>query len=158
MAGPALPATRRDDYRALYESFRWEIPEFFNLAEACCGRWARDPATMDRIAVFTEHEDGRRDAWSYAHIQAEANRLSAALRATGVQRGERVAIVMPQRIETVIAHMAIYQLGAIAMPLSMLFGPEALAYRINHSETCVAIADETSIDNVLAARPDCPTL
>ena len=40
----------------------------------------------------------------------------------------------------------------------MLFGPEALAYRIDHSETRVAIGDETSIDNLLAARPECPTL
>ncbi|MBP0620355.1 acyl-CoA synthetase [Cupriavidus consociatus] len=158
MAAAALPASRRDDYRALYESFRWEIPPNFNIAEACCGRWARDPATMDRIAVYTEHEDGRRNAHTFAYIQAEANRLSAALRNLGVARGDRVAIVMPQRIETVIAHMAIYQLGAIAMPLSMLFGPEALAYRIAHSEASVAIADETSIDNVLAARPECPAL
>ncbi|RAS08125.1 acyl-CoA synthetase [Cupriavidus alkaliphilus] len=158
MAAAALPASRRDDYRALYDSFRWEIPAQFNIAEACCGRWARDPASMDRIAVYTEHEDGRRNAHSFAYIQAEANRLSAALRALGVARGDRVAIVMPQRIETVIAHMAIYQLGAIAMPLSMLFGPEALAYRIAHSEAGVAIADETSIDNLLAARPECPTM
>lgn len=154
----ALPATRRDDYRALHDSFRWNVPEWFNLAEVCCGRWARDPATMDRIAVYTEHENGRRASYSYAHIQAEANRLSRALRELGVQRGDRVAIVMPQRIETVIAGMAVYQLGAVAMPLSMLFGPEALSYRIDHSETRVAIADETSIDNLLAARPDCPTL
>jgi len=158
MAAATLPASRRDDYQALYESFRWAIPEHFNLAEACCARWARDPATADRIAVYAEHEDGRRDAFSYAHIHAEANRLSAALRGLGVRHGDRVAIVMPQRIETVIAHMAVYQLGAIAMPLSMLFGPEALAYRISHSESCVAIADETSIDNILAARAECPTL
>ncbi|CAG9165821.1 Acetyl-coenzyme A synthetase [Cupriavidus laharis] len=158
MAAVALPATRRDDYQALYDTFRWQVPEHFNLAEACCGRWARDPATADRFAIYTEHEDGRRDAFSFAHLQAEANRLSAALRGVGVQRGDRVAIVMPQRIETAIAYMAISQLGAIATPLSMLFGPEALAYRIGHSESVVAIADETSIDNVLAARPECPTL
>ena len=154
----ALPATRRDDYHALYESFRWNVPEHFNLADVCCTRWARDPATASRIAVHTEHEDGRRASYTYAHIQAEANRLSRALREIGVRRGDRVAIVMPQRIETVIAGMAVYQLGAIAMPLSMLFGPEALAYRIDHSETRVAIGDETSIDNLLAARPECPTL
>ncbi len=158
MAHATPPASRRDDYRALYESFHWEIPEHFNLAEACCGRWARDAATANRIAVYTEHEDGQRAAYAYAQIQAEANRLSSALRMLGVARGDRVAIVMPQRIETVIAQMAVYQLGAIAMPLSMLFGPEALAYRIAHSEATIAIADETSIDNLLAARAECPTL
>lgn len=154
----AQPAGRRDDYRALYETYRWHVPEDFNIAEACCGRWARDPATMDRVAVYTEHEDGRRDAFTYAHIQAEANRLSQALHDLGAQRGDRIAIVMPQRIETVIAHIAIYQIGAIAMPLSMLFGPEALGYRLRHSGTAIAIVDETSMDNVLEARPDCPGL
>ena len=158
MAAPALPASRRDDYRALYDEFRWHVPEHFNLADVCCGRWARSPATADRVAVHTEHEDGRRASYSYAYIQAEADRLSRALRALGVARGDRVGIVMPQRIETVIAQMAIYQLGAIAMPLSMLFGPEALAYRLQHSEACVAIADETAIDNLLAARTECPAL
>ncbi|MCM2209581.1 hypothetical protein MYF61_28570, partial [Klebsiella quasipneumoniae] len=63
----ALPATRRDDYHALHDAFHWNVPEFFNLAEVCCGRWARDPATADRIAVYTEHEDGRRAAYPYAH-------------------------------------------------------------------------------------------
>ncbi|MBY4945494.1 AMP-binding protein [Cupriavidus respiraculi] len=158
MAVSALPASRRDDYSALYQDFRWHVPEYFNLAEVCCGRWARDPATATRVAVHTEHEDGRRASYHYGFLQAEANRLSRALQELGVQRGDRVAIVMPQRIETVIAHLAIYQLGAIAMPLSMLFGPEALAYRLEHSDARVAIADETSLDNVLAARPQCPAL
>jgi len=158
MAVPQLPAERRDDYRKLYEGFRWHVPETFNIAEACCGRWARDMATTDRIAVYTEHENGRRDAHTYAHLQALANRLANALRGLGVGRGDRVGIVMPQRIETVAAYMAIFQLGAIATPLSMLFGPEALAYRLQNSECRVAIADETSIDNVLAARADCPAL
>jgi acetyl-CoA synthetase len=65
---------------------------------------------------------------------------------------------MPQRFETAVAHIAIYQLGAVAMPLSMLFGPEALAYRFEHSETTLALVDESAIDAVLRARSDCPRL
>ena len=128
------------------------------LAEACCTRWARDPATAQRIAVHAEHEDGRRASHSFADIQAAANRLSRALRALGVRRGDRVAIILPQRIETVVAHMAVYQLAAIAMPLSMLFGPEAPAYRLEHGGARVAIADEGSLDNLLAARGECAAL
>ncbi|MDN8032981.1 AMP-binding protein [Burkholderia multivorans] len=158
MAASALPASRRDDYPSLYRDFHWHVPEHFNLAQACCGRWARDPATRERIAVYTEHESGQRAAHRYLDIQQQADRLSHALAGLSVRRGDRVAIVMPQRIETVVAHMAVYQLGAIAMPLSMLFGPEALSYRLQHSEACVAIADETSIDNLRAARAECPAL
>ena len=45
---------------------------------------------------------------------------------------------MPQRFETAVAYMAVLQLGAVAMPLSMLFGPEALQYRLHDSEAVVA--------------------
>ena len=91
-------------------------------------------------------------------LQREANRLSNALRRMGLQRGDRMAIVMPQRFETAVAHVAPYQLGAVAMPLSMLFGPEALEYRFNHSQARVALVDEGAIDNVLAVRAAVPGL
>jgi acetyl-CoA synthetase len=65
---------------------------------------------------------------------------------------------MPQRFETAVANMAIFQLGAVAMPLSMLFGPDALAYRLNDSQAGVAIVDESAIASVLAVRADCPDL
>ena len=76
----------------------------------------------------------RRDAAPTPSCSARRTALSHALRRLGVQRGDRVAIVMPQRFETAVAHMAVYQLGAVAMPLSMLFGPDALEYRLNDSE------------------------
>jgi acetyl-CoA synthetase len=69
-----------------------------------------------------------------------------------------VAIVMPQRFETAIAYMAVFQLGAVAMPLSMLFGVDALQYRLRDSGAVCAIVDETAIANLLAARGDCPQL
>ncbi|MFM8770339.1 MAG: acyl-CoA synthetase, partial [Rubrivivax sp.] len=73
-------------------------------------------------------------------------------------RGDRAAIVMPQRYETAVAHLAIYQLRAVAMPRSLLFGPEALEYRFNHSEAQVALVDESAIANVRAVRAAAPGL
>ena len=116
------------------------------------------PRTARRVAVAWEHEDGRAGTLSYGELQAQADRLSHALQRLGVRRGDRVAIVMPQRPETAVANMAIFQLGAVAMPLSMLFGPDALAYRLQDSGARVAIADESSIANLRAARADCPAL
>ena len=78
--------------------------------------------------------------------------------ALGVARGDRVAIVMPQRFETAVAQMAVSALGAVAMPLSMLFGPEALAYRLNDSQAVLALVDESAIEALLAARGDCQKL
>ncbi len=55
------------------------------------------------------------------------------LRAQGVSRGDRVAIFLPQAPEVAAAHMAIYKLGAIALPVAILFGPDALSYRLQNS-------------------------
>jgi acetyl-CoA synthetase len=145
-----------DLYTSLHSAFRWHIPADFNIAEACCGRWARDTPTA--VAVRYEHENGGAVSRTYAELQAEANRLSNVLAGLGVAHGDRVAIVMPQRFETAVANMAIHQLGAVAMPLSMLFGPDALEYRLNDSGARVAIVDESAADNLLAARAACPTL
>ena len=149
-------AADADRYAALHASFRWHVPERFNIAEVCCTRWARD--TPEAVAIRWEHEDGREAAFTYGQLQRDANRLSNALKRLGVQRGDRVAIVMPQRFETAVAHIAIYQLGAVAMPLSMLFGPEALEYRFNHSGAQVALVDESAIANVRAVRSAAPGL
>jgi acetyl-CoA synthetase len=157
-ANPAEPADPADAYAALHAGFRWQVPQRFNIAAACCTRWAADPRSAQRVAVRWQHEDGRSGSLSFAQLQTQAKRLSLALRALGVQRGDRVAVVLPQRPHTAVAHMALYQLGAVAMPLSMLFGPEALLYRLQDSGAVLAIADETSITNLLTVRAQCPAL
>jgi acetyl-CoA synthetase len=146
-----------DAHAVLHGRFRWQVPPRLNIAQVCCTRWARGPRAR-RTAIAWEHEDGRHGRLSYAQLQAQADRLSHALQRLGVQRGDRVAVVMPQRPETAVAHMAISQMGAVAMPLSMLFGPEALAFRLQDSAAVAAIADETSAANLRAARTDCPAL
>ena len=156
LAAMAAANAANDAYAALYRGLRWFVPADFNIAAACCARWAR--RTPEASAIVCEHGDGTVTRHSYAEVQAEANRLSNALRRVGVTRGDRVAIVMPQRFETAAAHIAIGQLGAVAMPLSTLFGPEALEYRLNHSEARVAIVDESAIVNLRAARALCPAL
>ncbi|MCD6675485.1 MAG: AMP-binding protein [Burkholderiaceae bacterium] len=141
----------RDDYEALYSQFRWQVPERFNIAQACCTRWADDAR---RTALIVDHGDGRIERIAYRSLQRDGNRLANALRALGAQRGDRVAIVLPQRPETVVSHVAIHSLGAIAMPLSMLFGPEALRYRLENSEASIAIVAATQADALRAARGD----
>ena len=145
-----------DRHAALHASLHWQVPARFNIAQVCCRRWAQD--TPRAVALRWQHEDGASASFSYAKLQADADRLSLALARLGVARGDRVAVVMPQRFETAVAHIAIYQLGAVAMPLSMLFGPDALAYRLAHSDARVAIADESGFDALRQARGHCPGL
>src|SRR5438128_666189 len=138
-----------DRYDELYRSFRWNVPPRYNIARACCSQWAAD---RSRFALYWEDESGASAAFSFWDIQVAANRLSNALAGLGVKRGDRVAIILPQRPETAIAYMAIFQMGAIALPLSHLFGPDALEYRMNHAEASVAIVEPTTIANLLSIK------
>jgi acetyl-CoA synthetase len=108
--------------------------------------------------VHYEDENGRPASYTYAALQSDANRLSNALRHFGVRRGDRVAIVLPQSPETAVAHVAIYQMGAVAMPLSLLFGPDALEYRLQDSEAVVAIVDAAALPAIASIRGHCPAL
>ena len=144
-----------DQYRALYDAFRWHVPHEFNIADMCGRRWAQE---RSRVAIYFEDEHGKAATYTYAALQTDANRLSNALIALGVRRGERVAIVLPQRPETAVAHLAIYQLGAVAMPLSMLFGADALEYRLQNSGAVAAICDAAAVDVVQGLRASCPQL
>ncbi len=145
----------RDRYREIYDGFRWHVPAEFNIADVCGRRWA---AETSRIALHTEDEHGRSETFTYAALMRDANRLSNALAALGVGRGERVAILLPQRAETAVAHLACYQMGAVAMPMSILFGPEALGFRLNDSTAKAAICDSSTAATLAGLRESCPTL
>ena len=182
----------------MHARFQWHVPKHFNIAQACCGRWASLPNATKNIANYvystweknikhpqnvapgsfpahftrdSAHNAARKSTQnsarnsasastphSYAQLQRQANRLSNVLKAHGVQQGDRVAIVMPQRFETAVAYIAVLQMGAVAMPLSMLFGPEALEYRLNDSEAVLAICDAGAVASVQSVRAQCPGL
>jgi acetyl-CoA synthetase len=138
-----------DRYEALYRSYRWDLPARLNIARACCGQWAAD---RSRFALYWEDESGARAAYTFWDIQQAANRLSNALAALGVARGDRVAIILPQRPEAAIAYMAIFQMGAVALPLSHLFGPDALEYRLAHAGASVAIVEPSTLPSLWAVK------
>ena len=144
-----------DRYAELHAGHRWEVPAQFNIAHACCGRWADDRA---RFALYWEDESGAASSHTFWDLAREADRLSNVLAELGVGRGDKVALILPQRRETVVAHLAVYQMGAVAVPLSFLFGPDALEYRLADSQSRVAIVDAQSLPSIEPIRARLPGL
>ena len=144
-----------DRYAEICAAYRWSVPERFSIAHACCTRWADE---RSRVALYWEDECGDLATYTFWDLHDAANRLANALAALGVAAGDKVALIVPQRPETVVAHLAVNQLGAVAVPLSFLFGPEALSYRLVNSEAKVAFVDPSSLPNLAAIREVCPNV
>ncbi|HKJ58968.1 MAG TPA: acyl-CoA synthetase, partial [Halobacteriales archaeon] len=135
------------DYRELAEEFEWEIPETFNIASYVCDRWADDG---DRVAIFAESGDGDRRTYTFREVRDVTNRLANFLREEGIERGDRVAVNTPQSPETVFAHVAIWKLGAVSVPMSTLFGPDALEYRLADCDVRAVVVDESNVEALRA--------
>jgi acetyl-CoA synthetase len=142
-------------YEALYAGFRWDVPPRYNIAWDCCGRWA---GARERFALYFEDERGTTSAFSFWDLQQRANRLSNALRALGLGPRDRIALLLPQRPETAIAYFAVFQMGAIAVPLSHLFGPDALAYRLRDAGVAAAVVDPDTLPKLCSVRSELPAL
>ena len=146
-----LPKART--YEELIDTFRWEIPEHYNIGVDVCDRWAdRDP---DRTALIRVDEQGRSDSIGFGQLKGLSNRLAHLLSDAGIQKGDRVGILLGQCTETVYAHIGIHKLGAVSLPLFTLFGPDALEYRLTDSGARALITDRAGADKIAHLRlPD----
>ncbi len=136
--------------------FAWQIPERFNIAERCCDSWAAlDPT---RVALSHVAQDGGVQEWRFGALKAQSDRFATVLRAAGVAKGDRVAVLLGQGPEVLIAHFAAYKIGAVVLPLFTLFGADALAYRLSDSGARVVVTDRDGAAKVAEIRADLPAL
>jgi len=148
--------SERSTYDALYGDFRWDIPDRFNIGTAVSNAWAvRVP---DRVCLQHFLPDGAPLSMTYGELAARSDAFAAALVAEGVRQGDRVAILLPQGFETVIAHVAIYKLGAIALPLALLFGADALLFRLKNAEARAIVTNRFGAERLGPIRAELPTL
>lgn len=136
-------------YEEVYNSFRWPVPEYYNIGADVCDKWAEE---RYRLALIYEDEEGRTEKFTFWDIKGLSNRLANALKAHGIERGDRVGIFLPQYPETAISHIAIYKVAGIAIPLFTLFGPDALEYRLGNSEAKAIITDGANLEKVLQIK------
>ncbi|MEA2963942.1 MAG: acetyl-CoA synthetase, partial [Alphaproteobacteria bacterium] len=149
-----LPAA--SDYDALCRAFRWQVPAHYNIGVDVCDRWAA--SEPGRVAIFHVGTNGAVQEISYGALRGSSNRLANALAAHGIRRGDRVAILLPQAPAVAASHIAIYKLGAIALPLAILFGNEAISYRLQDSGARALITNAPGLQKLAGARAAMPGL
>src|ERR1700733_5677548 len=139
-----MPLVRRT-YQEVCANFRWDIPTQFNIAEVICDRHVGS----GRTALLVEAAGGRMAEMTFEHLHEHSRRLANALSSLGVGKGDRLAILLPRCPEALIAHLAAYRLGAIALPLFVLFGPEAIEYRLNDSGAAAVVSNAAGIEKLI---------
>ena len=122
------------------DRYRIGMPLNANIAADTIGRFAKGDRS-DHLALIHENLDGSIERYTYAELDDLASRFAVYLTRHGVERGEPVAIHTAQSPQTAIAHMAVYKLGAIALTLSHLYRPDAIAHVINDSKARVIITN-----------------
>ena len=135
-------------YGEVCESFSWSIPATFNIAQAICDRHVG----AGRTALVHEAAERRSTEFTFEYLQERSRRLANALTAQGIARGDRIGILLPQCPEALIVHLAAYRLGAVALPLFTLFGPDAIEYRLNDSGAKAVVSNAEGIEKLLMLR------
>jgi len=143
-------------YEELRERFRWRVPERYNIGVDCADRWAA--TEPDRVALIEAKPDGGRREVTYGELTSASSRFANLLRGHGVGPGERVGILLPQAVETAVAHLGAYKAGSIAIPLFSLFGPEALQFRLSDSGAKAVVTDRAGAAKLASIRDELPAL
>ena len=152
---------KKETYDETCAALKWDIPEYFNIGVDICDRWAEtDP---DRIALIDVEENGDFVEYCYADLKAMSNQLANALSKRGVERkaneiGDRVGVLLPQCVETAVAHIAITKMACVSIPLFTLFGHDALLHRLRDSSAKVVITNREGAAKVASIRDELPEL
>lgn len=143
------------NYEQLYASFRWNIPEHYNIAADVCDRHAQD---HDKVALIGVGDDGKTWTMTFREVQRRANQLANLLVSLGLSKGDRVMLLLGQNAWSAIGHVACWKAGLISVPASTLFAPDAVAYRLNAVGVKIVITDLANFPIAEQAKTLAPTV
>lgn len=142
-------------YEEICEKFSWDIPEYFNIADDVCDRWAGD---QGRIAITYEDSKKRVTQYTFADIKNYSNQLANLFGSLGLSSGDRLLVLLTQSPECAISHLACFKSGVVSCMASVLFGPEGLKHRLTGSKAKVCITNAENLSKVQQIQGECPDL
>src|SRR6478736_4430319 len=139
----ATTTTRAKSYEEACAGHRWEVPPRYNIAADVCDKHPRDKLAM----VFEDFRGIERQA-TWGEMQSLAAQAANVLRAHGVQRGDRVAVVAPASPETAAIFFGVWKAGAILLSMSVLYGDEGIRHRVTDSQPKVLVTNEVNAGRI----------
>ncbi|MFC1474890.1 AMP-binding protein, partial [bacterium] len=123
------------DYEKARRDWKWDIPEYFNIASDCVDRIAETRG--ESVCLYWENHAGESKTFTYSEMKKLTDRFGAALRSLGVKKGDRILLRLPNVPEFHIAFLGAMKIGALPIPSSTMFKEKELEYLLNDSGACV---------------------
>lgn len=148
---------KKDSYEEMYKNWEWNIPEYYNFGFDAVDDWAEKKP--EKTALISIHKDGVTDTkHSFKDLKEKTNKFANVLRDIGVEKGDRVLIILQSIPEWYEAMIGMIKLGVIPMPGTVLLREKNIKYRINRSEANMVITDMDHTEIVEKVKDECPTL
>jgi len=143
------------DYEAERRNFHLEVPEYFNFATDVIGKWASDP---NKLAMLWIGQNGEERQLTFAHFAERSSRAANAFARLGIQKGDRVLVMLPRIPEWWESVLGLMKIGAIPIPSTTLLTPKDIQYRAGVAEVAAFITDSEGAEKFDQVRSECPTV
>ncbi|CAG4912217.1 AMP-binding protein [Paraburkholderia saeva] len=139
LAARDLLFRHRTDYDSAYREFAWPTLGEFNWALDYFDAFARN--NNQPALVIVEGATGEETRYTYAQMSERASRMANFLRGIGVGRGDRVLLMLPNRVELWDVMLAAMKLGAIVLPATTQLSPDDVRDRVQIGGARYAVVD-----------------
>ena len=144
------------NYEETFRDFQLEVPEFYNFGFDVVDRWAEDRTKLALISVDpTGQQIQQHTFWD---LKVQSNRFANVLRGLGVEKGDRVLVMLPRVPQWYVVLLGLIKIGAVPMPTTTLCTPRDVEYRVNQAEANLAITDAENAPKLEEAAGNCPSL
>ncbi|MCW3038793.1 MAG: AMP-dependent synthetase and ligase [Solirubrobacterales bacterium] len=134
-------STTERTYEQAVAEHRWEVPERYNIAQDVC-----EKHPPEKLALVHERHDGVVRELTWGELQDLANRAANLLRSHGVEKGDRVAVVLPPTPETAALFFGVWKLGAVLLSMSVLYGDDGIRHRLTDSQSKLLVTDADNVE------------
>lgn len=153
-----LAKTTFESYEDFIQNYKLIIPENFNFAYDVVDEWAaKDPA---KPALVWCNDEGMEKRYRFSDIKYYSDKFANLLQNKGIQKGDKVMLILKQRPEVWFCMIGLHKLGAVCIPATYQLTPKDIEYRCNAADISMicAVDDDEVVEHIQEARPRCKTL
>lgn len=158
MLNKFLPRIEFDSYEDFKANYSVRIPQGFNFAYDVVDAWAEQEPKKNALLYCDDF--GMRRMYTFTELKKASNRVANYFLSLGIQKGDRVMLILKQRAEVWMCFLALHKIGAVCIPATFQLTEKDIVYRVDAAEIrmIVSIDDPELVGHLVAAKTKCKTL